>query len=221
MRLYLVLLVLITNNIFAGTKEYVIGSGSQFKFSSEKGGDVNLNIYITESSFSKLGIEYFFSSGGFLGVEAWQQYILGLKADGLSLDEGYVQSPTMTKPEIMTKEFRENNENGVKVEDFFFSKESEIEKYKVGIETVEVPAGSILCSHYQKKRAEQTVDFWISDKAGAIGLVKLVSKGLKDQTQNYTIELQSLLINVRAKINSKDAVPLTEKGRMFLGKKTK
>lgn len=219
MRKILVLFILMSSSLLAQTKEFTVGSGSEFKFNGEKGESINLSIYITESSFTKLGLEYFFSTGGLLGVEVWQQYILGITDKGLSLEQGYIQSPDMKKAEIMTKEFRENNENGVKVEDFFFAKEVEIEKYKIGIETLEVPAGSILTTHYQKKRAEQTVDFWISDKAGTIGLVKLVSKGLKDKNQNYKIELQSLLKNVKAKINPKEAVPLSDKGKMFLGKK--
>lgn len=216
-KIFIIIFLLVPFSLYAGTKDYTVGSGSEFMFSGEKGEKINLSIYFTESSFTRLGVEYFFSTGSILGVEAWQQYILGINDKGLSMEEGYIQSPEMKKPEIMTKEFRENNVNGVKVEDFFFTKESEIEKYKIGMETLEVPAGAILSTHYRKQRAEQTVDFWISDKAGAIGLVKLVSKGSNDQ--NYKIELQSLLKNVKAKINPKQAVPLTEKGRMFLGKK--
>lgn len=216
MKNFLFLIFLFSYSLLAGTREYIVGDGSEFKFLGEKGENIKLSIYFTESSFSKLGVEYFFSTDGLLGVEVWQQYILGITDKGMSLDEGYVQSSDMRKPEIMTKEFRENNEGGVKVEDFFFTKEAEIEKLKIGMETIEVPAGTILSAHYQKKRSEQVVDFWISDKAGAIGLVKLESKGSKNQ--NYKIELLSLLKNVKAKIVPKNAVALSEKGKMFLGK---
>lgn len=65
-------------------------------------------------------------------------------------------------------------------------------------------------------RDDQTIDFWISDKAGAMGLVKLISQGKKDKNHNYRIELQALIKNVKAKINKKEAVPLSEKGRLFL-----
>ncbi len=206
-------------SLTAGTKEYIVGSGSEFKFSGANGEKVGLSIYITESSFTKLGVEYFLSTGGLLGVQAWQQFIMGINPSGLTLEQGYIQTPDMKAPEIMTKDFQMNNQNGVQVEDFFFKKESDIEKYKIGMETVEVPAGSILCTHYRKKRSNQVVDFWISDKAGAIGLVKLVSSGSPDQT--YSIELSSLLTNVKAKINPQIAVPLTEKGKMFIGKSGK
>jgi hypothetical protein len=208
-----------STTIFAKTKEYTVGSGSEFRFSGAPGENIRLSIYITESSFTKLGVEYFFSTGGILGQEVWQQFILGSSDKGLILEDGYVQSGDMKFPEMMTKDFRENNENGVKVEDFFFTKLSDIEKFKIGIETLEVPAGTVMATHYQKKRAEQIVDFWISDSAGALGLVKLISQGSKDKNQNYKIELLSLIKNVKAKINPKDAHPLSDKGKLFLGKK--
>jgi len=99
-----------------------------------------------------------------------------------------------------------------------FSDEAQLDKFKVGLESVEVPAGKILCSHYRKARGDQTVDFWISDKAGAIGLVKLTSKGVNNKDHDFKLELLSLLKNVKPKINPKEAVPLTDKGRMFIGK---
>ena len=198
---------------------YVVGEGSEFKMYSEKTEPVYLSIYITESSFTKLGVEYYFAAGGIFGVEVWQQFGLGLQNKILSLDEGYILSNKMKKAEIMTPEFLKNNKNGVQIEDFFFSKMGDIEKFKIGVEKVEVPAGNITCTHYQKMRDDQTVDFWISDKAGALGLVKLVSKGKTNKNHNYRIELQSLIKNVKAKIKKSEAVPLTEKGRLFLDPK--
>jgi hypothetical protein len=220
MKILLVIILILSTKIFAGTKEYIIGSGSSFNFRGADEQNINLSIYITSSSFTKLGVEYFFSTGSLIGIEAWQQYGMSVTDKGLTLDEGYIQSNDMKKPEIMTKDFLYNNDHGVKVDDFFFSKESEIEKYKIGLETIEVPAGTILANHYQKKRDEQIIDFWISDKAGAIGLVKLISKGTKDTNQNYTIELSTLLTRVKAKIDPAMAVPLSEKGKMFLGKRS-
>ncbi len=202
--------------------EYIVGSGSEFKFIGSKGENVSLSIYVSESSFTKLGIEYFFStSSGLMGMEVWQQFILGINNKSLSLDEGYILSSDMKRPEIMTRDFMNNNPDGVNVEDFFFSKNADIEKYKIGLEKVEVPAGSIFTTHYRKSKMGQTVDFWISDKAGAIGLVKLISKGSTNKDQDYTIELMSLLKNVKPKINPKEAVQLTDKGRMFLNKTKK
>lgn len=202
----------------AGTKSYVVGSGSDFNLINHNGSKVRLSIYVAESSFSKLGMEYYFVGGDFSRVEVWQRFNLGIGVKSLSLDEGYVLSSEMKKPEIMTRDFMENNKKGVQIDDFMFSDEAELEKFKVGLESVEVPAGKILCSHYRKARGDQTVDFWISDKAGAIGLVKLTSNGANNKDHDFKLELLSLLKNVRPKINPKEAVPLTDKGRMFIGK---
>jgi hypothetical protein len=49
-----------------------------------------------------------------------------LNSTGLSLEDGFIMSPEMSKPEITTTDFRNNNEVGVKVENFFFSKLSDI-----------------------------------------------------------------------------------------------
>lgn len=220
-RLTLIVSLLLIEISIAGTKEYVVGSGSEFRYTGDKGDKISLSIYISESSFTKLGVEYFFSSqNDLVPVESWQQFTFGIKDSGLSLDAGFIQSQEMSKPEIMSAEFLHNND-GIKIDDFFFSKGAEIEKNKIGIEIIEVPAGSILATHYRKSRNDQTVDFWIADKAGAIGLVKLISKGPNNKDQNYTIELMSLLKNVKPKINPLVSVPLTEKGRMFLGKPRK
>lgn len=216
MKKMLFFLLMITS-ISSNAKDYIVGSGSEFKLTDNNEKKVSLSIYVSESSFTKLGVEYFFSTGGFLGVEAWQQFHFAIQDKGLSLESGYIQSADMKKAEIMTKDFMNNNEKGVKIEDFIFTKDSEIEKYKIGTEIIEVPAGSMNATHYQKKRDNQTVDFWISDKAGVIGLVKLVSQGTGEQ--NYKIELESLIKNVKTKINPKEATPLTDKGRIFLGKK--
>ena len=201
--------------------DYVIGSGSEFKMTTNKGESADLSIYITDSSFTKLGVEYFFSAGGsFLKTEVWQQFHLGLGGSRLTLDDGYILSDDMKRPEIMNKEFIASKSDGVNVEDFFYSKSSDIEKFKIGEEKIEVPAGTLLTTHYKKANNGQIVDFWVSDKAGAIGLVKLISNG-RTANQNYRIELMSLLKNVKAKINSTEAVPLTEKGKFFLRPRSK
>jgi hypothetical protein len=56
-------------------------------------------------------------------------------------------------------------------------------KALVGEETVEVPAGKYKAKHYREASAGATVDYWISDKALPLGLVKMVgdSKGVGAQ----------------------------------------
>lgn len=218
---FLLALFFFTQIVFSA--DYVPGSGSAFRMTSDKGASAELSIYITDSSFSRLGVEYFFSTGDFIKTQLWQQFHLALSGvrpgDGhsLTLEDGLILSDDMKRPEVMTKDFLNSKNDGVNLEDFFFKKGAEIEKLKVGVEKIEVPAGSLFASHYRRINNGQTVDFWISDKAGAIGLVKLISKGPKT-SQNYTIELLSLLKNVKPKINPSEAVPLTDKGRAFLKK---
>jgi hypothetical protein len=204
--------------------DYVPGSGSTFKMTFNKGAEAQLSIYITESSFTRLGVEYYFSAGDFLKTELWQQFHLALsgarpsEGHALTLEDGLILSDEMKRPEVMSKDFLNSKNDGVNLEDFFFKKGADLEKLKVGVEKIEVPAGSLLATHYRRVNNGQTVDFWISDKAGAIGLVKLVSVG-KTDPQNYRIELLSLLKNVKPKIDPREAVPLTEKGKAFLNPK--
>lgn len=197
--------------------EYTTGSGSEFRMTSKNGDKADLSIYITESSFTRLGVEYFFTSAGnaLLKTQVWQQFHLGLTGSALTLDEGYILSDDMKKAEIMTPDFLKKRNDGVNLEDFFFRKAADLEKLKVGQEQIEVPAGPLSATHFRKSSNGQTVDFWVSDKAGAIGLVKLVSTG-KKESQNYKIELLGLLKNVKPKILPKDAVPLSDKGKLFL-----
>lgn len=196
--------------------DYTPGSGSEFRMTSARGEKAELSIYITDSTFTRLGVEYFFSAGGLIKTQVWQQFHLGLNGQApLSLEDGYILSDEMKNPEMMTPDFLKKRNDGVNLEDFFFNKAGDLEKLKIGEEKIEVPAGALTASHFRKKNNGQTVDFWVSDKAGAIGLVKLVSTGTKE-SQNYKIELLGLLKNVKPKIRPKDAVPLTDKGKFFL-----
>ncbi|MBK24328.1 MAG: hypothetical protein CME70_10060 [Halobacteriovorax sp.] len=212
----IILAVALSFSFYALSSEtFVKGAGSEFKMNSN-GVSSKLNIYITESSFTRLGIEYHFATSGLIQKQMWQQFILGLNSDGpLSMEAGYVKTPELSKPEKLTSEYLNVNK-GVKLDQFFFSKKKELQKYFIGNENIEVPAGNLQAAHYRKKNNGQVVDFWISEKVKPIGMVKLVSKNPKEMAQNYEIELVSLLRNVKATINPKEARPLTEKGKSAL-----
>jgi hypothetical protein len=206
-------LFLIHFPLFAQDK-FTPGEGAVYDFRLKDAPPSKLSIYITESSFNKLGVEYFFdASNQLFGKSMYQQYALRMTPQ-MTLTEGYIQTDTMSKPEIMTEEFMRVN-SGVQVEDFLFQKESQLEPYKVGVETVEVPAGSVKAIHYRKKRNGQIVDFWIADDAKPIGLIKLTSTGKKNH-QNYTIELINLAQGIKPKIEPKKAIPLTSEGKSLL-----
>jgi len=218
MRFFSLFLILFSFNIYA--LDFKPGTGSQFVMSTG-GQKVDLSIYVTERNNTGLGVEMHFGAGGFMLTNMWQQFHFELNGNApLVIKSGYIKTKPNKKPEIMTDGFFKNNDGGVQMQDFLFSKKSEIQRYFKGDEVVELPAGTITAKHYQKKRGDQVVDFWISDKVGPISLVKLVSKSEKNKNNNYSIELASLLKNVKASIDPKEAIPLTKDTAEIL-KKTK
>lgn len=218
MRYLYLFIILLSFNIYA--LDFKPGEGSQFEMTSS-GQKVDLSIYVTDKNENGLGVEMHFGAGGFLATNMWQQFRFELNGNApLIIKSGYIKTSPTKKSEIMTDEFFKQNDSGVQMQDFLFSKKSEIQKYYIGDESVELPAGTIIAKHYQKKRADQIVDFWISEKVGPISLVKLVSKSEKNKNNNYSIELASLLKNVKASIDPKKAIPLTKDTADIL-KKTK
>lgn len=218
MNFKLFLVFLISLNLHASS--FKVGEGSQFVM---KSGDqkIDLNIYVSESSFSNLGVEIHFGAGDLFITNMWQQFHFKIVDSGpLMITAGYIKTDQEAKSEIMTKELFQQNQ-GVEVQDFLFSKKEQIEKYHIADELVEVPAGSIMAKHYRKKSHGQVVDFWISDKVLPIGLVKLVSKSEKVKINNYSIELANLLKNVKPAIEPSQAIPLTQKTAKLLSKTKK
>lgn len=196
------------------------GSGSEFIMHTE-GQAVSLNIYVASRSSDSINVEMHFGAGGIIPVNMWQQFKFKLQDNApLSVTEGFIKTSESKNPEIMTKEFFTHDKN-VQVEDFLFSKREDIEKFFVGNEQVEIPAGSIMTRHYRKTNNGQTVDFWIADSVGPISLVKLESKSDVKKSANYKIELSSLLKNVKATIDPNKAVSMSEETSKILNKTRK
>ena len=214
------ILFLLFNFSIHSKDSFEIGAGSKYSMKMTQGGvGAQVSIYITENKFGNLGVEYYTATvGSLIPVKMWQQFILGMEPGSpIFIKEGYVKVPELKKPEKLTSAYLNVNEGGVRVDDFLFSDPKKLEKFKVGQETVEVPAGSVSALHYRKKRGSQTIDFWISDQAKPISLIKLTSKG-KKPSHNYILELIELLKGVKSEINKKEAVPLTDKGKKYLPK---
>ncbi len=205
------ILLLIPLKIFAFTK----GQGSTFEMSAS-GAKTNIDIYFASSGKEKVSIEYHMNAQTLLGSDVWMQFSLDVKKDtGVVIQNGYFLANKELKPEIMTRDFFYVIKV-IQVQGFIFLKESELNKNFIGLETVELPAGTIKAKHYRKTNDGQTVDFWISEKVKPIGLVKLVSKSTTVSSNNYSIELKSLLVNVKPTIDPKNAVPMTNNTRSFL-----
>ncbi len=214
--LKLISIIFILASSYAGN--FKVGEGAKYNINMQEGAQAELSIYISESSFSRLGVEYFTTAKSFLGnIQMWQQFVFGIEPGSpLFVTEGYVLAKEFKKPQRLTSEYLNVN-NGVQVNDFLFSDLESIQKFKIKDEVVEVPAGKIIATHYRRENNAQTVDFWISDKAKPISLIKLNSKG-KSKSQNYSLELKELLRGVKKKIEAKEAVALDEKGKSYIAK---
>jgi hypothetical protein len=214
-KLFLVLLITTTINAFG----FEVGSGSQFSLALS-GQKAELNIYVASKTNKKLRVEFHMGTKGILATNLWQQFDFKVYNKGpVAIEASYIQTSINKKPERMTAEFFHQNE-GVQVQDFLFSNKEQIEGDFIGDELIEVPAGSLIAKHYRKKRDGQVIDFWISEEVKPIALVKLESKSTKLESNNYRIELVSLLRNVKATIDPKKSIPLTKKTKStFLTKK--
>lgn len=177
-----------------------------------------LSIYITQVTEKTISVEYFFSSSGLFAAQLWQQFQMKFTSNGpLQIKQGHIQSPEMKFPEKMTRDFF-NQKKSMDLNLFLISSKEQLKRYKVSESKVRVPAGEVQAIHYRKKDNGQIIDFWISHAVKPISLVKLISLHPKELGKNYTIELQTLLKNVQAKIDPSKSVPLTDKGRDLLPK---
>jgi hypothetical protein len=220
--IFVFLMILFSPFSFAQKLEesFPIGKGSTFKLKMKAGGPaIDVSIYVASVQKTSLNIEYFMQSkAGLLPITMWQQFEIEL-SDGFPavVANGYVQTKELKTPEKMPPEYLKGFD-GVKVNDFLFASEAELNKNKISDETVETPAGKASATHYRTNNNGQTVDYWISNSAKPIGLVKLVSQGEKIQNQNYSLELVSLMNNVKAYIDPSKSTPLSENGKAYLMK---
>ncbi len=193
------------------------GGGSRFRLMmDEMGASGTLVISIADSSADRLSVEYFFTTPGLQGnVEMWQQFVLAKPSTGpLELKDGFVFAKELKTPERIPAD-RLKGFDGVATADFFFANESELKKNWVADEEVEIPAGKIKAAKYRHDRSGQVVESWVSDEAKPIGLVKVVSTGLK-ASHRYRIELEAVLKRVGRKIDPAKAMPLSAEGAKLL-----
>ncbi|MEW6055106.1 MAG: hypothetical protein AB1540_00705 [Bdellovibrionota bacterium] len=190
------------------------GSGSKFLLSMADGTSANLIISIASSSSSRVAVEYYFSSTD-APIELWQQFIIeGAGTARLRVAEGYIYAKELKHPERIPKDHLTGIDE-TEINEFLFSTSIQSAEFRVGEDVVQVPAGQVSAKRFKKQREGATLEYWISEQASPLGLVKLVSKGPKPE-QNYTIVLGSLVKNVKPKIDPSAAEPLSATGRGFL-----
>lgn len=207
-------------NVFAQnlSTSFPAGSGASYKVDIKKNSaPILLSIYIAGTRIDSVHVEYFMETKSFIPVQMWQQFEIGVTQKGSEIRNGYIQTPELANAEIMPSNYLKGASGGIQVNDFLFVNEKQLLKHKIGDEIVEIAAGSTKATHYRTTSNGQTIDYWISSEAKPIGLVMLVSKG-KNEEQNYSLELTTLVENVKAKIMPEKAVPLTDKGRQYLAK---
>ncbi|MCB0406322.1 MAG: hypothetical protein KDD51_16190 [Bdellovibrionales bacterium] len=180
------------------------GSGSEFQLSTAGSPTQAVWVYVSESTDTKVGVEMYFSMPSLLGgenVELWLQSHFGRKEPPI-LEASYLMTSAMNSPEKVDL-LAVRRSQGLGMGDFLFLDEKKLASLKVGEETVETPAGKVRATHYRSTSSEQTLDYWISEQAKPIGLVKLESRG----TQVFSMSLKRLVRNVASKISPAAAGP--------------
>jgi hypothetical protein len=218
MKIFSIVFILFTYSFLGFSFEK--GSGSEFIMITQ-GQKVQLSIYLTDVKKNDLSVEFHFGTGDIVTSNMWQQFHMDLKKNGpVSISIGFIKTSLDKPPERLEREHFYVNE-GVQIQDFLFTNSEQINKDFVGDERVELAAGVIIAKHYKKVNNGQTVDFWISDQVKPIGLVKLVSKSSIKKSNNYSIELSSLLKNVKPAIEPSKSIPMSKSTKKLLSSAAK
>lgn len=188
-------------SFFSHADIFTVGSGSEFRFKSgPHSAAFPLSIYIVQSSFNRLKVEYHFAdTASLLPSQQWQQYEFKRDQDNkMKIVSG--RSLASGESQVKKIDLQVNQGKGVEISQFLFGHSETQSNLFVKKELVEVPAGQVEAKKYEVSKNGQTVQFWISDQAKPIGLVKLVSRNPQNTKQNYSVELQSLIKSVSPKI---------------------
>lgn len=222
MNKFFALFFLFSFNTYAESlsQSFPAGQGASYKVRVRKESTpIYLSLYVAGTKVDSVHIEYFMETKTIIPVQMWQQFEIGVNEKGpAEIKKGFVLTKELSSPEIMPTEYLKGAGGGIQVNNFLFADKAQLDKDKIGDEIVEIAAGSTKATHYRTSANGQTVDYWISNDAKPMGLVMLISKSDKNENQNYTLELTSLMENVKAKINPEKAVPLSDKGKGLLAK---
>lgn len=176
-----------------------VGAGSLFTatLANKK---LDLFVYITKVENKALFVEFHYSDSK--SYKTWQHYHLKKLDEKLSLVKVLLKESLESEARLIEKGKLEINKGeGFPLYEFLFRSPKSIEKNLIGYEVVQLAAGTINARRYRKRKNGQIIDFWINDQVKPITLVKLVSRGTKSTSQNYSLELKSLIKNVSAQID--------------------
>lgn len=190
-----------------------VGSGSLFEMKLASG-NAQMAIVVVDRNSQELGLEFYFKDLSAVGIEMWQRFQVRPQGKKLNLSQGYVLMPQLGDPFILSDEYLKGFD-GAQISSFMLESENEFQEYKIDVEKITVPAGTIEATHYRMTERSQTIDYWVHESAKPVGIVKMTSKG-KSIKENYSLELKTLLSNAAPKINIKKARPLTPEAKKFL-----
>jgi hypothetical protein len=196
------------------------GNGSRFSLQSQGSTfDMNVGLVKVDVAASRAVIEIYASDQ--FSDPLWQQFALEVKGDRPSVESGYIQVGNKA-PMVLTKQYLSGIGN-LDVGMFLVS-EADLragtskDLKSLGQETITSAAGQVKCLHYRVEKGGQTLDFWASDEAKPIGLVRMISTGKKKE-DNYQLELKELLSGIAAKIDPAKAGPLSDEMKAILTKR--
>lgn len=193
------------------------GNGSRFTMQSQGSTfDLNVGLLKVDPAEGRVIIEVFAAAQ--LSDPLWQQFVIGMKGERPAVEAGYIQVGDKA-PMVLPKQHLVGI-GGLDVSLFLVSEGdlrhgSTKDLKHLGQETIATPAGKVSCVHYRVEKPAQQLDFWISDEAKPIGLVRMVSTGTQP-SDNYQLELQELLSGIAPKINPAKAGPLSDEMKAVL-----
>lgn len=193
------------------------GNGSHFTMYHEGSAyDLQVALIRVDTAARRVVIEVFAAAQ--LSEPLWQQFHLSVKGSRPTVEAGYIQMGN--KAPMRLPDTHLSGMGNLDMSLFLLS-EAELQwsakdgPKRLGQEKIQTPAGAVTCSHFRLERSGQQVDFWVSDVARPIGLVRMVSAG-RESIDNYKLELAELLSGVVAKIDPVKAGPLSEEMKAIL-----
>ncbi len=195
------------------------GNGSRFTMTNQGTSyDLHVGLVKVDRAASRAVIEVYAAAQ--FADPLWQQFTLAVKSDRPVVESGYIQIGAKAPMRMPDKSLAGTGSLDMSM---FLLSESDLkggstrDMKLLGQEKISTPAGTVQCTHYRVDKPEQKLDFWVSDEAKPIGLVRMVSVG-KKPIDTYQLELQELLSGIAPKINPANAVPLSDEVKAILSK---
>lgn len=187
-------------------KSFPKGKGSRFELKLDGGMKTDVMIYVADSTKSAAAIEMYLSSAAMgMPLELWLLSRFGAKSEKkIELQDMFAWMKGSPAPEKIPAE-TVGRSKGLQLTDFMLRDAAALGALRVEKGPIQVPAGTVQATHYRMKQNKNTIDFWISEEAAPLGLVKIDSTG----ENAFSMALVTLLSNVQAKIDPRRAVPMT------------